>query len=186
MLTSGAWFSYDYWASAEERAHAEFEQGMRGLIPGSYPEAIRHFDRAIDIWPSFADAYAFRGVAHRQRGQAKEALQDLDEALRLNPDFSMGLVERGRLMAEAGNTEQALADFDRAVRLNPSSSSYFQRGQLHDGRGEHERALADFNQAISLQSDAPYAYRARAAVKRRLGDEEGARSDQETANRLER
>jgi Flp pilus assembly protein TadD len=55
--------------------------GMLGDLDG----AVRHFRRAVDGDPDFADARTNLGMALASRGQTREALEHLRTALRLNP-----------------------------------------------------------------------------------------------------
>ena len=75
MVIAGGWFIYSYIASAPQRARAEFDRGMRRMGPGKYAEAISIFNRAIAIWPEFADAYLSRGIAEHNLGQRGERLR---------------------------------------------------------------------------------------------------------------
>jgi tetratricopeptide (TPR) repeat protein len=69
---------YIYWVSAADRAQEEAALGVKLLGVGSYDQAMRHFDRAIRIWPDNADAYLNRGRAEHSASHRAEALADLD------------------------------------------------------------------------------------------------------------
>jgi Flp pilus assembly protein TadD len=56
---------------------------------------------------------------------------------------------------------------------------------VHHAQGNYQQALADYDHSIDQQPNAPYVYRARAAAKKELGDEEGANQDHRQADRLQ-
>src|SRR5579871_2193496 len=58
LTAGGAWA---YIASAPQRAQTQVDQGTRLMVPGSYRDAIKRFDRALEIAPHFAQAYYERG-----------------------------------------------------------------------------------------------------------------------------
>jgi tetratricopeptide (TPR) repeat protein len=185
VVLACAWVVYDYSAGAPVRARVEFERGMHQMAPGSYQEAIAIFDRAIAIWPGFADAYLNKGIAERALGQADAALPDLDKAADLDPNLTRAYDERGRVYMEKGDSRRAIEEFTQSIRIRGTTDGYYQRGLAYEAMGEHQKAVADFDNAIAQQRDAPYAYRARAVARDHLGDAEGAREDRQTAQRIE-
>ena len=76
VLLGAAWFIYGYWASAPDRARAEVALGAKQMGPGAYDESIRHFDRAVELWPEYAEAYLLRAVAEHAASQPGPALAD--------------------------------------------------------------------------------------------------------------
>ncbi len=184
-LLACGWFLYSYLANAPQRARTEFDRGMLKMGPGSYPQAIAVFSRAIAIWPGFADAYLSRGIAEHGLGDTDHASADLDHASDLNPNLTRAYDERGRIYLEKGDTLRAIAEFTKSLRIQPTTDGYYQRGLAYESLGDHRKALADYDDAIAELRDAPYAYRARALAKDALGDAEGARLDRETAQRFE-
>ncbi len=185
MVIAGGWFIYSYIASAPQRARTEFDRGMRRMGPGTYAEAISIFNRAIGIWPEFADAYLSRGIAEHNLGRAESASADLDKASDLDPNLTRAYDERGRIYLEKGDPRRAIGELTKSIRIQPTTDGYYARGLAYEAAGEHRKAVDDYDDAIAEMRDAPYAYRARALAKDALGDVEGAKADRETAQRIE-
>ena len=57
---------------------------------GRDDEAMQELDSAVSIEPTFAAAFANRGILHDRRGEPAQALADYREALRLKPDLGEG------------------------------------------------------------------------------------------------
>jgi tetratricopeptide (TPR) repeat protein len=182
-VAAGA-FGYNFFSNGPARARAEMERGLKKMGPGSYDQAIRSFDRAIDIWPDFAEAYLNRAVSEHILGQLPAALADLEKALEIDPNLARAYNERGQMYLEKANPEKAIQEFDRSIQVQPTLDGYYQRGQAHEILGDHQKAIADYDSAIREFPDAPYIYRARATAKRNQGDSEAATADLETADRL--
>lgn len=182
VLAGGTW---SYLGSAQQRAQAQFDQGTRLMTPGTYSGAVQRFDRAIRIWPHFAQAYYERGIAHHLLGDADTAAADFTQAIEENPQFGAAYTERGTILRDRGDLTGALQDFSRAVELEPSANGFYQRGQAYASLGQMEKALEDFDRAIAELRDAPYVYRARAEVKRKLGDLAGYKADHDVAIQAE-
>ncbi len=179
-------YAYTYFTDAPKRARAEVVLGVKKMAPGSYAEAIAHFDRAIGISPDLAEAYLNRGVAEHQSNRRAEALADLEKALDLDANLTRAHNERGQIYLENGAPQKALVDFTESLRLKPTLEGYYQRGQVYEKLSQHANAIADFTAGISEAPDAPYVYRARAAARRNTGDREGAAADEAEADRIER
>jgi tetratricopeptide (TPR) repeat protein len=185
VLAGAAWLVYNYLASAPERARAELALGVKKLSPGAYEEAMAHFNRAIQIWPDYGEAYLNRAVAEHDESHPGPALADLNRALDLDPDSTRAYNERGQIYLENGDLHKAIAEFSRSLEVTPTVEGHYQRGQAYEKLGDHQKAIADFDAAIVESSEAPYAFRARAAAKRANGDRAGATADEEKARWLE-
>jgi tetratricopeptide (TPR) repeat protein len=67
-------------------------------------------------------ATAYRGHAHRGKGDAVRALADYNEAVRLDPANPIALNIRGLEFLRRGDLDRAIADFSEAMRLDPKVS----------------------------------------------------------------
>src|SRR6202035_3312558 len=83
VLILAGWQAYAYVASAPMRAEKVYEQGMTNMTPGRYPEAVRLFTKATDIYPQLGTAYLERGNAENILGQTDVALQDYSKAIEM-------------------------------------------------------------------------------------------------------
>ena len=59
-------------------------------LTGDQERAVRHLSKAIDLSPSFAQAYFGMAQLHFWAGRPGEALQYVDQAMRLNPRDPLG------------------------------------------------------------------------------------------------
>ena len=185
VLSGTALLVYNYLANAPERARAELALGLKHLSPGAYQQAMAHFNRAIQIWPEYGDAYLNRALAEHDQSQSGPALADLNRALDLDPDSTRAHNQRGQIYLENGEARKAIADFSRSLQVTPTIEGHYQRGEAYEKLGDHQKAIADFDAAIIESSDAPYAFRARAAARLASGDREGAAADEQKARSIE-
>src|SRR5258708_5846685 len=65
-----------------------------------------------------ADAFYYRGLAYRRKGDYEDASKDFDEALRLNPSFTDAFYQRGSAYAHQRDYVRAIQDYDQTIRLN--------------------------------------------------------------------
>jgi len=185
VLAGGGGWIYGYWASAPDRAQDEAALGVKLLGIGTYDQAMRHFDRAIQIWPEYADAYLNRGLAEHAASHRAEALADFDRALSLDASLTRAYNARGQIYLENGDAQQTIRECSKSIQVRPSVDAYYQRGEAYEKLGEHQKAIADFDAAIAESREAPFAYRARSVAKRNAGDRAGALADDDQARRIE-
>ena len=66
-------------------------KGIALNAQGKYDEAVKAYDEAIRLDPSFADAWYNKGLALYSQGKYDEAVKAYDEAIRLDPKRCHGL-----------------------------------------------------------------------------------------------
>jgi tetratricopeptide (TPR) repeat protein len=84
---------------------------------GDYQQAIKDFDRAIELDPKLAGAYWGRGKTYHEVGDYQQAIKDYDRAIALNPKLRGAYWSRGKTYQELGNQQQAKEDFKTAGKL---------------------------------------------------------------------
>jgi len=65
-------------------AHNNLGYSLRKQGPENYEEALRHYDRAIELNAKLAEAYMYRGVLHMLMGNEDKALEDHRTLTKLN------------------------------------------------------------------------------------------------------
>ena len=84
---------------------------------GDYQEAIKDFDRAIELDPKLAGAYWGRGKTYHELGDYQEAIKDFDRAIELDPKLGGAYWSRGKTYQKFGNQQQADEDLKTAAKL---------------------------------------------------------------------
>ena len=111
-------------------------------------------NRAVDLYPSMAEARSERARYHWGRGNLKQALSDLDEAKKLAPNDYWIAVDRGNLLLELNRKPEALEEFSRAVRINPGEyTAYAYTSGLKDDLGDYDGAEMDYAVLAKLKPD---------------------------------
>jgi TolB-like protein/Tfp pilus assembly protein PilF len=89
---------------------------------GRYDEGISLLDRAIELDPNLATAWAWRGICKGGHGKTDEAIQDLQHALRLSPrDPRAWMVQHGLAWAHliAGRYDEACLCAAAVLQFQP-------------------------------------------------------------------
>lgn len=101
-------------------------RGIARAEAGDLPGALADFDRALQIMPTYADAYCNRGLARYSVEDYGAAIADFERALVHQPTHERALRQRidahfyrGVQRAAAGDNQGAAADFAFVVRTAP-------------------------------------------------------------------
>lgn len=109
------------------------------------PEAaLNEFNQAIEIDPTFADAYLIRGsnYYYRYAEDFEAALKDIDRAIELDPNKASYLESRGVVQREI-DPALAESDFKKCLEIDPSSYwCYFHLGNYYEGLGDADSAVS--------------------------------------------
>jgi tetratricopeptide (TPR) repeat protein len=86
-------------------AHNNLGFTLRQQGPQNYAKALEHYNRAIQLKPSMAETYEYRGVLFAKMGKKSDAVKDLATLKKLNPKLAGELAE----FLETGKEEDEYA-----------------------------------------------------------------------------
>jgi Tfp pilus assembly protein PilF len=137
-------------------------RGFALLQDGRHAEALRDFNRAIELNPADADAFLGRGVLSSRTGRHAAALADLDRALELDPGYAEAFAKRCFVKMMLDQPADAVSDCERAVRLDPGHrDARTNLGVVYAALGRVQEAETSYRQALVMDpgnGDANYNY----------------------------
>ncbi len=165
-------------ASAEDHA----ERGRILFALKEREQAVRAFNKAIDLRPDEPEVYRLKAEALRALKKDKEAAQALELyfASRGRPSAELYRM-LGALQAKAGDSPKALKAYTNALEQQPDAATYTARAWVFLANESAPLALADFNEAIQRDSHSAEAYAGRGLIHARQGKLDDARADAERA-----
>ena len=152
-----------------------FALGETYAQAGDASNAVRAFDRAIELAPDDPRAHTGRGGALAGLGETERALADLARAMELaKPDDPDPWVRRAVIHLNAGRPRDAVRDLDEAIARDPDSADhYLVCGTARQAIGGTEglsRAVEDFDRAIEVDPKRADAHFRRGLALARLGE----------------
>ncbi len=157
-----------------EKANRIFADGVKMGVNRDFEEALLLFNEAIEIYPLYAEAFLYRGLAKTELKKYDEAIKDFNISIEIDPGYSdQAYYFRGLARYLKGDYEGAISDLSLAIRLEPDYASFFQRGRCNFELGEFQVALKDFEIALRLEPEFKQGilYRGKALVETRLYEE---------------
>lgn len=192
MSVSTAFQSYDYDATLRAidvltarqpfNADAAFMRGYALHRQHKDAEAIKAFDRALDIDPGHAMALAQRGLSRALLGDTAQGLSDVDAALALVAENPTAMAYKGLILIRAGRDNEGLTLLGDAADMSPEFVWLLlvKATALADLK-RLDLAAADADKAVEIAPDDPSVYTARAHIRLDRRDGAGALADVEKA-----
>ncbi|RNJ77249.1 MAG: tetratricopeptide repeat protein [Nitrosopumilus sp. H13] len=116
-----------------------------------YKEAIKCYDKAIEIDPSDSMVFYRKGDALVKMGKHEEAVMCYDKAIEIDPSDSMVFYRKGIALTRLGKHEEAVMCYDKAIEIDPSDSMAFSRKGIALTRlGKHEEAVMCYDKANKI------------------------------------
>ncbi|GHU09492.1 lipoprotein [Spirochaetia bacterium] len=127
-------------------------------------------NRAIRLYPSWADPRTERARIYRDTGFFRNALADLEIAKRLDGGNYWISCDLGTTLLDLNRKEESLAEFNRAIGLNPDNFlAYIYRAGLRDEAGDFDGAEQDYEKIIQLNPGYYFAFEGLGIHKMRKG-----------------
>lgn len=116
-----------------------------------YDEALKAFDRAVQLQPDSAELWCCLGGALLQLDRTDEALLSYQHALKLQPDNFDAASKSGVLLHRRQRWEEALAQFNMCLSVQPDLAPVLNlRAIAHRGLRNYESYLSDSLRAHAL------------------------------------
>lgn len=161
---------------------------QRGLVfeeSGRLVEAMNDYNKAIELKPSFYQAFNNRGLVYEKMGLPNDALMDYNTAISLSSTFYQAYNNRGLVFERMGQYDNAIKDYNSAIALNPSDyEAYDNAGVLYGNSGRVDQAIQCLTCAINANENYDNAYDNRGLLYFSLGQYERSLHDFNRAIKL--
>jgi tetratricopeptide (TPR) repeat protein len=97
---------------------------------GNSNEAIKAYEKSIEINPQSVDAWNNKELALRNLKRYNEALEAYDKAIEINPQDSIAWYNRACMYYLINNKDQSILNLKKAINLD---SWYKEKAQTDDG-----------------------------------------------------
>jgi tetratricopeptide (TPR) repeat protein len=121
--------------SQPKSAEAILEEGITLQEEGDYAGAIALFNKCIYLYPTQAEAYAFRAACKEQLHQLSSALTDYTISLELLPNQYEVLLKRGALLFRLELYEKSREDFLKLLTLptGETTTVFYRKSAYSEG-----------------------------------------------------
>ena len=129
------------------------KEGNDFMNAKNYEDAIKCYDKAIELNPNGTVAYNNKGNVLEKMQKYEDAIKCYDKVIELNPNGTAAYNNKGVVLKTMQKYEDAIKCYDKAIELNPNSALYYcNRGVVYHSLNIYNKALEDFDQASYLIS----------------------------------
>ncbi len=132
--------------------------------------AIEHFEKAIAIYPTYAEAYGEMGLAYFYKGNQDKALEIYTKAAEMQPDAKVWS-NMGMIFFNKGNLPEAQKIYEKAIALDPTFVDARRNlGSTYAMQGRFKEAIVQFQEAIKYAPQQAILYYFLGSAYRDSGD----------------
>jgi protein O-mannosyl-transferase len=136
-------------AKSPDNPRAHYDLGTALERDGRVPEAILHYQLAIQKNPHYADALTNLGHLLASSGKAAEAVPYLERAVQEKPGLAQAQNNLAFALVQVGRTQDAISHWDLALKIKPDYAEVYsnlgivlaQQGNVQEAIGQWEQAL---------------------------------------------
>jgi tetratricopeptide (TPR) repeat protein len=156
-------------------AHKALQHAIEASTKNKIEKAIDYTDKAIDLYPQYAEALAIRATLERSTN-LHQALIDAQKAIDLDPNFGMGYAALGSVYTEYGRFDDAIRSLNRAITIQPDAWwGRYEMMRALVGKRDYSAALMQLQRTCNLvPKNFPLLHLAKADVLIGLNDESSA------------
>jgi len=104
---------------APKEAVKAYDKGIQAMNDGKLSGAQKQFDRAVTLYPDYAQAWSQLGEVLEQQSELKEAVEACEHALKVDPKYIRPYLQLIRLAVDGKRMQDAAALGERAMQLDP-------------------------------------------------------------------
>ncbi len=133
-----------------EKAKRLLQKAEEAARKQKYDDAYRYIESALQVCPTYAHAFAIRGILERDT-HPEQALLDTEAAVKNDPHYGMGYVVLGSVLTGLGRYDEAVRNLEHAIAILPASwQGYFEMSRALIGKRNYTIALQQIERASQL------------------------------------
>ena len=146
-------------AAIPPEARAEFDVGRAAINDNDFSGAIPHLQKAIELYPKYAEAYQLLGVAQLKTNQGPQAEASFLKAVEIEDRMPQCHYLLGVLYAKTNRLEIAERSFNRFGELDPRNpDAQFELAKVTFALNKFPEAAEHARNAIKLKETNPGVY----------------------------
>src|SRR3954468_7969744 len=146
-------------AQIPDEAKSEFQAGQKSLESKDGPGAIKHFQKAIDLFPNYAEAYQLMGGAYLGGGNLAMAESAFVKAVTIEERMVNAQLALGLTRNLMGKTREAEQPLQKAVQLDPANpDAHFELAKNQFALQKFSDAETQASKSLELRPQNPPVY----------------------------
>ncbi len=124
------------------KARKEFDKGDEALAKADRDAALQHYQKAVDLYPTYAIAYNNIGAIYMESNDTDRALQAWNNALRADPNLPAANANLARIKLAQHSFCEAIPLLEKALTREPNNPDFcFLMSEAQLFSGSFDQAL---------------------------------------------
>ena len=137
-----------------EKARKIFAKGNEALQKNKLEDAKKYAEKALEIYPAFAEALTLRGILRINDGATADGIADFDAAIKAEPNYALAYTTLGAALNQTQKFADATRTLMRAVSLQPRAwQAYYELAKASLGQGDYKAALTNVTKACEISQE---------------------------------
>ena len=129
----------------------QFRLGTANYFAGNYMEAVKAYNKVLEMDPKFADAYNMLSYVYSNMNEHEKAISAVRNYIALLPDVSNTYDSAFEMYLMAGQYDAAYKICDDALKMNPQWTEFRQyQSYIHLFRSDGDRAREENREIAKL------------------------------------
>jgi len=151
---------------------------------GESAEAVKFWEKSLEINPKCFDAWRNMGSIALEKGQFDQALKFLRKALEIRPHAALRS-DIAKALMDSGKYVEAITELQQEIKIFPSSfTAHFQLAEAYLQQKEYDKAKKYYEETIKLNPNHSHAYHGLVTVCARLKQRDKAQEYRATFKKL--
>jgi len=134
-----------------DKARSEFQKAEDSLRKGKLNDAARCLEKALTLWPRFAEALTLRAVVEHTQNSSDLAEADAQKAIEYDPNYGKAYAVLGSIYTDSKRWDDAFRALDHGIAVAPDYwPNYYEMSKALLLRGDFARTLHEADKASSL------------------------------------
>ncbi len=139
-------------AAITPEARKEFDAGYAAIKDNNFEGAIPHLEKAVELYPKYAEAYQLLGVAQLQTNRGQQAESSLIKAIEIDDKMIRAQYLLGVLYAKTGRANLADKPLTRFAELDPQNpDAHFELAKVSFALNKFPEAEEHARRSIELK-----------------------------------
>jgi tetratricopeptide (TPR) repeat protein len=114
-------------------------------------EAIQHFHKAIQLYPSFSEAHYSIGLAQFKKRNFDLAAQEFRKTIELYPDYTEAIYGLGLVFEKEGRLNEAVKQWEKVLEKKPDfADAHYNIAVVMTQQGHLSSAIEHFKKVIQI------------------------------------
>ena len=156
--------------TAKESVHELFARGVSlEERPSDHDEAIRVYQKVLEIEPQHAAAHINLGTLYYNRQEFGAAESHYRAAVKADPRYALAYFDLGNVLDETGRFQEAIAAYKAAIQLAPTyADAHYNLALAYERMRESRSALRHWTTYVKLDRSGAWSAHARKQIARIL------------------